>query len=725
MGYLKEIQTQIAKRDFSKLLMLWEEYCSDENIDPNEYIQILEFIKSSDFAISFGKYVELGLPLWETLRDKSATADTVIRLIIDLQTTNSPSLANAAAAVLDNKFSNDPEYSERLRLVGIRPLANFQGAISNYILLMHMQSGKCVFHTGGWGAGEIVEISRLREQLAIEFEYLSGRKHLTFQNAFKTLIPLSDAHFLARRFVGPDKLEEEAKRDPVGLIKMVLRDLGPLSAAEIKEELCELVIPEKGWTRWWQNARAKLKKDTLIETPSNLKDPFLLRIAEMPHEEQLRQEIHVAQDVTGIIQTTYNYVRDFPNMLKKEDVKTSIRQKMTNLLKEESLTACNELQVYIFLENLLDHHFEKGKTVKEIIITSKNIEELVCGIEIIAFKKRALVAVKEFREDWEDLFLSFLTKIQQSQLRDYILKELSQGDTRTKLYAQLEDLLHHPTKSPETYVWYFQKINTKGNEKIPFADQIGKYRFYEGFLVLLHKIENDAEYRDLVKKMHQILTLKRYQSVRNIFENATLDFVKEFLLLASKCHTFSSHDHKILLSLAQVVYPELAPSKRIEDRLQLDGRVVWTTPEGYNKTQQRAQQIGTVDIIENAREVEAARALGDLRENSEYKFAVERRRQLQGELKTLSEELNRARIITEQDISLSEVGIGNIVSVSNEQGETFTYTILGPWDADPDRHILSFQSKLAQSLIGRKVDDKFIFRDEEYQIKEIKSFIGD
>ena len=41
-------------------------------------------------------------------------------------------------------------------------------------------------------------------------------------------------------------------------------------------------------------------------------------------------------------------------------------------------------------------------------------------------------------------------------------------------------------------------------------------------------------------------------------------------------------------------------------------------------------------MVENAREIEAARALGDLRENSEFKFAQERRARLQSELKTLS-----------------------------------------------------------------------------------------
>ncbi len=44
--------------------------------------------------------------------------------------------------------------------------------------------------------------------------------------------------------------------------------------------------------------------------------------------------------------------------------------------------------------------------------------------------------------------------------------------------------------------------------------------------------------------------------------------------------------------------------------------------EGYQKIKERVQHIGTVETVENAREIEAARALGDLRENSEYSLPL-------------------------------------------------------------------------------------------------------
>lgn len=723
MGYLKEIQEQIKKRDFSKLLLLWEEYCTNDTVDSDELIQILKEIKKSDFAPPFGKYVEMGLNLWKMISDKQEAYE-VLKLIFDLQTSNSEALADLAYQTLSEMYQNDPEFPERIRLIGLRSRTSFQGVLSNYDLLAHIAVGKCVYHTGGWGTGEIVEVSSIREQLAIEFEYLSGRKYLTFTNAFKTLVPLPDTHFLARRFIEPDLLEKDAKEDPVEIIKMLLKDLGPLTTAEIKDELSESVIPVKDWAKWWQNARAKLKKDTLIEAPATLKDTFVLRKKALTHEERLHTDMDKLSNIPEVIQTSYNYVRDFPGMLKKDDVKLSIQENLINLLEKEGLTPSNELEIYIFLENFLDAQYKGKKTVKELITLSTDIESLIQSIDIIAFKKRALVAVREYRADWEPLFLSFLSMIQQSQLRDYVLKELNTGKTQVLLQEKIEALLEQPTSSPENFVWYFQKVLEDESHTLPFSDKEGICRCFESFLILLHAIENNPEYRDLTKKMHNILINKRYETVRHIIEGTSLEYVKEFLLLASKCSTFTTHDLKILQSLAQVVHSSLTPVQKTEDRLQLDGRIIWTTEEGYRKMQERAQRIGTVEIVENAREVEAARALGDLRENSEYKFAVEKRRHLQNELKKLSEELNRARIITEPDISLDEIGIGSVVDIRNQQGVITTYTILGPWDADPENNILSFQSKLAQTMIGQKVGAKFSFRDEDFEVVGIRSFLS-
>lgn len=723
MSYLKEFLTQINSRDLHKFLILWEEYSSSDEVDADEFIQLLDAIESSEMTKHFGQIVETALPLWRLIQDEQKSYE-VLKRLINIQTTNSPALADLTLDALKKKYGNDPKFNERLRHIGLRNKDNFQGALSKYDLIAHLAKGNIVFHTGGWGTGEIIEVSLVREHLVIEFEHVSGRKDLSFANAFKTLIPLPSSHFLARRFANPDDLEREGKEDPVGLLKLMLRDLGPRTASEIKDELCELVIPEKDWTKWWQGARARAKKDPFIETPDALKDPFCLRKRELTPEERLKTMMHNKTDLNQFIQTIYTFVRDTPNALKTGEIKQNLQNKLLEALKTPGLSKEQNLQITLLLEQFFSYQ-PKDQSIAQQIQHIQNIEEIIQSIDILAFKKRILVAIKENRKDWDHLFLSLLFTISQAQLRDYLLKELNQGETRRLLENKLKELSQKPQQHPEMFVWYFQKLIAQDDDSLSFQDKQGQELFFEAFFVLFHYLEGQPDQRELLKKMYNLLSNKRYALVRQQLQGTSLEYTKEFLLLASKCRTLSDHDMKILRSLAEVVHPSLAPPKqRRASQTESGQEILWTTEEGYLKTQDRVRQIGTVEMIENAKEIEAARALGDLRENSEFKFAQERRARLQSELKTLSDQLNRARIITKDDVHANEVSVGSIVELLDAKGQSLRYVILGPWDADPERHILSFNSKFAEAMMGKKKGEKFQFKDDRFQVINIENYFN-
>lgn len=723
MGYLKEFLTQINNRDFHKFLVLWEEYCSSDTVEAEEFSQLLKAVKSSEMARHFGQIVETALPLWKTIQNPQESYE-ILRLLIDLQTTNSPVLSELTFKTLQEAHGADAKFNERLRLAGLRNKENFQGAISKYDLVAHMAKGNIVFHTGGWGTGEIMDVSFVREHLVIEFENVGGRKDLSFTNAFKTLIPLSSVHFLARRFSNPDQLEKEGREDPVGLVKLLLHDLGPKTAAEIKDELCELVIPEQDWTKWWQGTRAKIKKNTLVESPDTLKEPFYLRKAEFSPEDRLKQSMHNKTDVNQIIQASYNFVRDTPNALKNPATKQSLQDKLLQILEDQQISEDQKLQVHLLLEQFFGHK-PSEKTITELIMHHENLASVIKSIDIVAFKKRALVAIKESRNDWASLFLNLLFSLPQAQLRDYLLRELNRKeDTRPLLQKKIAELLDHPARYPDVFVWYFQKLIGEEENEIPFQNAQGRIQFFEAFFIVFSALDNQPDQRDLLKKMYNLLSGKRYALVRQLLQGTTLETAKELLLLASKCQSLTGHDMKILRSLTEVVHTSLAPPKqRKGEATTEENGEIWTTELGYHKIQERIKHIGTVEVVENAKEIEAARALGDLRENSEFKFAQERRARLQSELKTLSGQLSRARILTPEDIHPHEAGVGSIIDVVDAKGNHLRYTILGPWDADPDNNILSLNSKFAQAMVGRKKGESFTFREDKYQILALGSYL--
>lgn len=712
MEYLKNFKKRIKGYDQQGLLKLWEEYCYSDKPDADELIQILFNIKNSEYASFMGNYVERALSLC-SLIDDIEKKEKILQLILDIQTTNSEKLAELTYQYLKEKYPEDKYFQEKIRLIGLRTRKNFQGAISNYILLTHLEKGKFVYHTAGWGTGEILDISLIREEMTLEFEYVVGPKHLTFAKALNTLIPLADDHFLARRF--SDRLEDEAKKDPVKIISLLLKDLGPKTAMDIKEELYDLVIPEEEWTKWWQNARSKLKKSTLIEYPKNQKTPFRLRKHALSHEQELIEALEKKPKIDNIIKLVYSFLRDFPEILKNMEFRENLQKKLKDVF------LCGEIEDFqkIQISFLLEIAGEKEERAEDIIKKIEDFHLFLSKIEIIPFKKKVYSIIQKKKKNWEEIFLQELFSVPQNLLKDYLLAELEKSTYKEQLLEKLKDLLENPQKNPFMFVWYFQKI-LKNSKKHFLSDQQNINKFFEKFLILLEYISSKDIYRDLKKKMVYFLIGEKYQNVRLFMEQASIEEVKEFVLLATKCNVFSDHEIKILFSLSEVAYPSLKKDKKEKNE---EEDVIWTTKKGYEKIQKRIEEIATKETIKNSKEIEEARALGDLRENAEYKAALEKRNRLQAELKMLSDSIKKARILTKDDMYIDQVGVGSVVTCKGDKEEK-VFTILGPWDADPEGGVFSFQSKLASIMMGLRVGDVFDFGTEKFKIIKISNYFA-
>ncbi|MCI5051683.1 MAG: GreA/GreB family elongation factor [Simkaniaceae bacterium] len=716
MEYFKQFSKHIDRNDLQSIASLWEEYCLSDEVELDEVIKILNSIQASHIGEAFSSCVDQFLPLWETLPDTKKSRE-IFRLIIDMTNSKEHALRQKVFDKLKEWYGENARFDWKIKLSGLNNPDTFRYAVSRFELLTHMEVGNFVYHTAGWGVGEIMDVSAVREQISCEFDFVAGQKDLSFTNAFKTLIPLPKDHFLSQRFGNPDALEDKARVNPVEVIRTLLRDLGPKTAGEIKDELADLVIPEEEWSKWWQTARSKLKKDTLIEIPSSIRQPFKLRESELSHEERLQDALKKKPGVKQLIELVYSFLRDFASTLKNEDFRQSLATHLQEVLQHEELTDSQELEIHFFLETLLPN--KTHTPVVELVKRFHNIEDVLERIEIIAHKKRALSEVKAHRDDWVAIFGSLIFKLSQIPLKDYMFDQLMKAKEQVSFSQEVDKMLIEPWSSPHTLLWYFHKIMHETN--IPFSNQEGKNRFLEAFFALFHFMEQSERGRDMVKKMYTMLTNGRFAWVRQIFQDADKKSVQEFLLLATKCSSLSEHDIKILHSLAEVVHPSLSRlNTHYSDEDQED--VVWTTDEGYKKLQQRIHEIGTVETVENAREIEVARSHGDLKENSEYKYALEKRAQLQAELKRLSDLLGSMRILTAEDVNTDVVGVGSIVELKNGSGEEKKFTLLGPWDADLEKNILSFQSKLAKSLEGKRLGESCHFDQKDWEIKSISNY---
>ena len=133
---------------------------------------------------------------------------------------------------------------------------------------------------------------------------------------------------------------------------------------------------------------------------------------------------------------------------------------------------------------------------------------------------------------------------------------------------------------------------------------------------------------------------------------------------------------------------------------------LFASRESYDRKQQEYDLIVTKRIPENSRAIASAREHGDLRENAEYKMAKQDQQLLMAQKSQLERDLARARITDFTDASADQISVGSIVNLRDTvTGEEVRYTVLGFWDGDPDRHIISYKTPLGLALLGKKSGD--------------------
>jgi transcription elongation factor GreA len=119
-------------------------------------------------------------------------------------------------------------------------------------------------------------------------------------------------------------------------------------------------------------------------------------------------------------------------------------------------------------------------------------------------------------------------------------------------------------------------------------------------------------------------------------------------------------------------------------------------------------------IPENTKEIALARSYGDLSENFEFKAAKQMQAVLMRRKTDLEEMLHRARGTSFENPDTSRVSIGTVVTLRDaDSREEETYTILGAWDGDPERHVVSYQTAIGQALLGHKPGEIVVLNGED------------
>ena len=122
--------------------------------------------------------------------------------------------------------------------------------------------------------------------------------------------------------------------------------------------------------------------------------------------------------------------------------------------------------------------------------------------------------------------------------------------------------------------------------------------------------------------------------------------------------------------------------------------------------------IINIHMPENRSALNTARAHGDFRENAEYDAAKQRRDFLAARRAELESDINSVVQTDFRNLTVNDhVIVGSSVSVFLDSGKEEKYHIVGLWDGDPEKHCVSYKTKLGEVLLGRKIGDKVTLPD--------------
>ncbi|MEQ1505035.1 MAG: transcription elongation factor GreA [Myxococcota bacterium] len=134
------------------------------------------------------------------------------------------------------------------------------------------------------------------------------------------------------------------------------------------------------------------------------------------------------------------------------------------------------------------------------------------------------------------------------------------------------------------------------------------------------------------------------------------------------------------------------------------------TPEGYAALVAELANLKEVVRPGIVRDIEEARAHGDISENSEYEDAKERQAHCEGRIMDVEGRVAAAEVIDVTRLpSSNKVVFGATVRIENTtSGEKRTWRIVGEDEADIDKLKVSYKSPLGKALIGKREGEEAV-----------------
>jgi transcription elongation factor GreA len=566
--------------------------------------------------------------------------------------------------------------------------------------LERLRPGTFCLHKS-WGFGRVREWNLLLNQVVIDFS--SKKSHpMQVQYAAENLTPLAPEHFLARKATDLEAIKALARENPAALARNILESLGgKATPQQISEWLIGDVFTEAEWKRWWESTKKALKASGTFSVPARKTDPIEIRGEGVSHADELLAAFNKERQPKEQIAALEQIIKSYQQFDEAE------KQLQPIIVALENVAARNQkihpelaFELVIARDDLLAripslHTTHIGFTLSKLIIEEERRLTSILPKLPAAKEKRILQALPSaLGPRWTERAL-VLMEASHGRMVAQIPRILSEGGQHGELRTMLERSIREHSATSEMLIWLC-------SEREQWPELVTPDLLAAIFAALEREQSRGAGTAGRASKLHRTLVEDR-KLIGDIFRNVDVGLARDAMRRLQLSPLFDELTKRSLLARIVKVHPELEsmitgaqPQEKAAPLI-----VSWSSLE---KRKAEYEELVKVKIPENSKEIALARSYGDLSENFEFKAAKQMQSVLMRRKAELEQMLHNARGTSFENPDTSRVSIGTIVTLRNtETNEEESYTILGAWDGNPDRHIISYQTAIGQALLGHEI----------------------
>ena len=562
--------------------------------------------------------------------------------------------------------------------------------------LLHLtDSGYCMHRS--WGFGRIKTVDTVFARFTIDFPNKPGH-NMDLAFAAESLKPIPKDHILARKASNLEGLRQMAALHHLDLIKVVLNSYsGKATVDQIQAVLVPDVIADD-WKKWWEQAKREMKKDGHFVVPIKKTEPVIYQAQESSLQQRSLVDFRAAKGLKARVAVAAEIVKNAEDLGDKvavaNEVIATLNAEITSHLRTQTSVALEGIFVRDDLRALAGLAPVAGEVSAAQIWTQDNKFGALMEALPAAKHRRALEAFKAANpERWSEVVRIGLNQVSARLCREFA-NLLAQEGKGAELKETVTRLVSQHLASSELLLWLGR------DRSDAFADILGP----EVFRAMLTAMDRDQFAEKRSNKLREFI-VNDQDLIAELTASADLDVIKDLTRALQLSAVFDDMDKRSLL--ARLVKSHPAVHSLVTGEATKQDTLLYVSWDSIARRKEEYDELVQKKIPANSREIAIARSYGDLSENHEFKAAKE----MQGILKRRKAELevllSRARGTDFANPRVDVVSIGTLVTATDlDSNKTEVFTVLGAWDFDADKNIISYLTPVGQALLNRKVGEE-------------------